>query len=377
VNRLRTAVIGVGHLGRIHARILSKLEGFALVGVVDPAEENRLAAAAECGAPGFASHRELPETIEAAVVAAPTRYHHALALDLLSRGVHLLVEKPLAATTEEADELVDAARRGGAMLQVGHIERFNPAFSAAVGHLQRPKYIEALRCGPFSFRSTDIGVVLDLMIHDIDLVLAVVHAPLARVEALGTALFTRHEDVAQARLVFDDGCVANLSASRASRAPARTMHVWCERGLASLDFAARTATMVHPSEAILSRTLDVERVSMAERGLLKERLYDDHLPIVQLTTEPCDAITAELSDFRDSIVLGRTPRVPGEAGRDAVAVAEQVIEAIAAHSWDHADERLRGQGRRGPLALPTPRIIRGPHWGRKPAIEPSEQREAG
>ena len=379
---LRTAVIGVGHLGRIHARILSTLEGFTLAGVVDPLEENRRAAAAECGAPTYAHHSELPGPIDAAIIAAPTRFHHALALELLERGVHLLVEKPLAATSAEAEELVDAAHRHGAVLQVGHIERFNPAFNAAQPHLQRPKYIEALRRGPFSFRSTDIGVVLDLMIHDIDLVLALVRAPLVRVEALGTALFTQHEDVAQARLVFADGCVVNLSASRASRTPARAMHVWCERGLASLDFAARTATLVRPSETLLARNLDVERMSPEERGQFKERLYDDHLPLIQLTTEPCDALTAELTDFQQSIVTGRAPRVPGEAGRDAVSLAERVLSAIAAHAWDGADQDRGsggrgGPGRSGPLAEPTPRIIRGPHWGRKPAAAPNEHREAG
>jgi predicted dehydrogenase len=372
VNRLKTAVIGVGHLGRIHARILATHEGFTLAGVVDPSEENRRAAAAECGTAAFAHHAQLAEPIDAAVIATPTQFHHALALELLARGVHLLVEKPLSATKAEAEELVAAARRHGAVLQVGHIERFNPAFGAAQPHLQRPKYIEALRRGPFSFRSTDIGVVLDLMIHDIDLVLALVHAPLVRVDALGAALLSRHEDVAQARLEFADGCVANLSASRASRAPARTMQVWCERGMASLDFAARTAALVRPSEAMLTHQLDVERMLPVERGQLKERLYDDHLPLVQLTTEPCDALTAELTDFQQSIVMGRGPRVSGEAGRDAVAVAERVLAAIAEHAWDGAD-----QGRKGPLAEPTPRIIRGPHWGRKPVSEPSEQREAG
>lgn len=372
MNRLRTAVIGVGHLGRIHARILSTHEGFSLRGVVDPSEENRRTAVAECGAAAFAHHSEIPEAIDAAVIATPTRFHHALALELLQRGIHLMVEKPLAATSAEAEELVAVAHRHGAVLQVGHIERFNPAFSAAQPHLQRPKYIEALRRGPFSFRSTDIGVVLDLMIHDIDLVLALVRAPLERVDALGAALLSRHEDVAQARLTFADGCVANLSVSRASRTPVRTMQVWCERGMANLDFATRTAALVRPSEAMLTHQLDVDRMSPAERGQLKERLYDDHLPLVQLTTEPCDAITAELTDFQESIVTGRAPRVSGEAGRDAVAVAERVLAAIAAHSWDGA-----GGNRVGPLAEPKPRIIRGPHWGRKPITEPSEQREAG
>ncbi|MBI2824235.1 MAG: Gfo/Idh/MocA family oxidoreductase [Planctomycetia bacterium] len=369
---LRVAVVGVGHLGRIHAGKLKGLSQFSLVGLVDPLAENLKAACDQAQVSGFRDVGQLDGPLDAAIIATPTRFHHAVALELLSRGVHLFIEKPLAATLAEASELVDAARRHGLVLQVGHVERFNPAFAAARPHIGPPKYIDAVRRSGFSFRSTDIGVVMDLMIHDIDLVLSLVRAPVTSVEALGLALFGRQEDVANARLVFDNGCVATLSASRASRAPVRTMDVWSQRALASMDFATRTASLVRPSGAILRRELDVERMSPAERNDLKDHLFAEHLPIESLTTEPCDAITAELADFAESVQTGRAPLVSGEQGRDAVALAELILAKINRHAWDGTPD-----GPVGPRALPAPQIIPGPHWNRKPAAPPIERREAG
>ena len=279
---VNVAVIGVGHLGRIHARILTGLPQFSLVGVVDPVAENLDRATADFHAPGFRSIHELRGEIDAAVIATPTRFHHQVASELLADGIHLLVEKPLASTYDEACVLVDLARRHGAVLQVGHVERFNPAFASVLPHVGVPKYISAVRRSGFSFRSTDIGVVLDLMIHDIDLVLSLVRSPLRHVEALGLALFGRHEDVANARLSFENGCVAELSASRASRTPARTMDVWSARTMASLDFGARAASVIHPSTAVLRREIDIERLVPAERNALKETLLAEHLPVEHL-----------------------------------------------------------------------------------------------
>ena len=170
MRRLRLAVVGVGHLGRIHARLALGLENVELAAVVDPLEANRFQVAVDCGAQALADHRELIGRVDAAVIATPTRFHHQVGMDLLSHGVHLLIEKPLAGSLAEAEELAAEAQRRGLVLQVGHVERFNPAWSAALPHLRDPKYIEAVRCGPFSFRSTDIGAVLDIMVHDLDLV---------------------------------------------------------------------------------------------------------------------------------------------------------------------------------------------------------------
>lgn len=369
---LNVAVVGVGHLGKIHARILAGLPQFSLVGLVDPVADNLAQATTTYGVPGFREPRELRGKVDAAVIATPTRFHHMVAGELIEQGIHLLIEKPLASTYAQACELVDLARRQGTVLQVGHVERFNPAFAAALPHLGPPKYVTAVRRSGFSFRSTDIGVVMDLMIHDIDLVLSLVRSPLRHVEAIGLALFGQHEDVANARLAFENGCVVELNASRASRLPARTMDIWSGRALASLDFTTRTVSLVRPSEAITRRELDIERLSMAERMALKDQLLADHLPIEQMTIEPRDAITAELVDFADSIQAGRMPQVPGEAGRDAVDVAERIMAKMARHAWDGTPE-----GPVGPTVAPVRQIIPGPHWGRKPATSPVERREAG
>ncbi|HUY31377.1 MAG TPA: Gfo/Idh/MocA family oxidoreductase [Pirellulales bacterium] len=369
---LRVGVVGAGHLGRIHAQKLAGMAGVALVGVADPIEAHRNAVAQAHGIQAFSEHRRLGRLVDAAVVATPTRSHHAVALDLMNAGVHLLVEKPLALTEAECAELVDAARRRALVLQVGHVERFNPALGAVLPHVGRPKYIEAIRQGGFTFRSTDIGAVLDLMIHDIDVVLALVQSPLRRVEALGLSLFGRHEDVVNARLSFANGCVAALSASRVSHTAARTMRIWSRRGFAAIDFAARSATFVRPSETLLRRELDAETLSSDEKHRLKDSLLTEHLPLEKLVVEPCDAISAELTDFTDSIRAGRAPRVTGEQGRDAVAVAARILAAMATHSWEGTAD-----GPIGPLAQPAAAVIQAPHWGFKKAGNPFKHREAG
>lgn len=367
---LRVAVIGVGHLGRIHTRLISGLDAFSLAGVVDPVEQNRLLVAAEYSTTAYATHDEIAGQIDAAIIATPTQLHHQVALDLLRRGVHLLVEKPLAASLADAEEMVQAARQHGALLQVGHVERFNPAWSLALPHLREPKYIESVRRSNFSFRSTDIGAVLDLMIHDLDLVLSLVRSEVRHVEALGISIFGQHEDAANARLTFENGCVATFSVSRASPSAARVMQVWNRRGFTNIDFSSRTATFIRPGESLQRREFDVDRLSPAEKQQFKETQCAALLPIETLQAEPQDAITAELLDFADSIRQGRSPRVPGEQGRDALAVAEQILHKIETHAWDGVPE-----GPVGPFAIPRTQIIPGPHWSRKPA--PVEHREAG
>ncbi|HET6880800.1 MAG TPA: Gfo/Idh/MocA family oxidoreductase [Pirellulales bacterium] len=369
---MRVAVVGVGHLGRIHARILSKLEGVTLAAVVDPLESNRQEAAANYGATAHLHHRELIGKVDAAVVATPTRFHCQVARELLAAGIHLLVEKPLAASTSQAAELVELARRNGAVLQVGHVERFNPAFTAAQPYLREPKYIEAVRRSGFSFRSTDIGVVLDLMIHDIDLVLSLVASPLRRVDALGVALFGRHEDVVNARLTFENGCVAALSASRASHTAARTMHLWSCHGMTALDLAARTVDLVRPSAALTRGEIDVERMTPEEQQSLRQTLLDEHLPRHSLIVETTDPLTNELVDFVTAIRTGRAPCVTGQAGLDAITLAERILLQVQTHAWEGSPT-----GPVGPRIAATPEILRGPHWHLKPSEAPNELRRAG
>ena len=378
MNRIRAAVVGVGHLGRFHAEKLARSEAVRLVGVVDPVEARRLHVAAECQTQPFPDHRSLAGQIDAAVIAAPTRLHHPIALELLERGIHLLVEKPLAATAAEADDLVKAARRRKLVLRVGHVERFNPALETLRADLADPKYIEALRAGPFSFRSTDIGVVLDLMIHDLDLVLSLVHSRVRKIDALGLSVLGGHEDVANARLEFDSGCVAVLSASRVSCQAVRRMHVWTLRAFAAVDFAARSSTLVRPDSTLLDRRFDLDCFA-PEDAKQKERLLEALLPREERHSEPVDALLLELNDFLDSVRQCSaaapgcaSPACSGEQGRDAVALAERILAKIAAHAWDDQPDGLVG-----PLATARPSVLPSPRWQLDRGRSRRPHREAG
>ena len=231
MNKLKLAVVGAGRLGGFHAQKLSARDDVELLAVVDPIQSSRDRIAAQCRCEALADYSDLLDRLDGAVIAAPTSLHHRIAGDFLKAGVPLLVEKPLCTTLSDADELVSAAKTQNLVLQVGHVERFNPAFHAVASRTQNPKYIEAVRASGFTFRSTDVGVVLDLMIHDIDLVLSLVRSPLRKVDALGTTVVGGHEDVANARLEFECGCVATLSASRVSYEAVRRMHVWSAEDL--------------------------------------------------------------------------------------------------------------------------------------------------
>jgi predicted dehydrogenase len=365
---LRIAVIGAGRLGGFHAQKLARMANVELVGVVDPLAANRDRLAAELHTAAYSSHRALLGRIDAAVIASPTVLHHALAVDLLQARAHLLIEKPICTTLAEADELVALARRERVVLQVGHVERFNPALSAAVPHARNPKFIEAVRASGFTFRSMDVGVVLDLMIHDIDVVLSLVRSPLRSVEALGVGILGGHEDVAHARLEFQSGCVANLSASRVSYETVRKMQIWTPRAYANIDFGTRTTTLVRPSEALLRGEFHADRLAPEQVEHYKVHLAEEHLPRQQQTYDAVDALALELQDFVDSILTARQPRVSGEAGRDALAVAEQILASIASHAWDPASQ---------PAADPYPRIVPAPHFDVAAMGRAAVERKAG
>jgi predicted dehydrogenase len=372
-NRIRLAVIGAGYLGRIHARLAQQVADFELVGVVDPLPEARRLAASECAAPVLADYHELIGQIDAAVVATPTSLHRNVSCDLAKHGVHLLVEKPLAATLAEADEILAAARERDCIVQVGHIERFNPAWNRpeVLPLVREPKYIEATRASGYTFRSTDIGVVLDMMIHDLDLAMSFANSPVRRVQALGISVLGDHEDVAQARLEFASGCVANLSASRVSYKSQRHMQVWSDRGCVALDFAARTAATVRPVTELLQREFDLDDIDHETRLHLKDHLFEDLLPLDRYEAAETNALLAELNDFAASIRDQRQPIVTGQQGRDCLAVADQILQSIEQHLWDG-----NAAGRVGPLAMPAAAILRGPHWSRT-TDQPRRRREAG
>ncbi|AMV39758.1 Gfo/Idh/MocA family protein [Planctomyces sp. SH-PL62] len=363
---LRVAVVGVGHLGRHHARILGSLPGVELVAVADSRPEQAQAVAESLGTRAVLDYRELIGRVDAVSVAVPTVLHREVAGAFLENGVPAMVEKPLAGTIAEAEELVAIARSTGAALQVGHIERFNPAFSTLQGSPIRPRFLSAERLAMYTFRSTDVGVVFDLMIHDIDLVLSLVDSPVRSVSAVGVGLFGDHEDVADARIEFANGTVANLSASRASYATSRKMRIWGAEGYASLDFAAKQATVVRPSDEFLAGGVDLEGVDLAQPAAIKEHLFGKVLRVDRIEPPGCDQLTLELQDFVDSVRNGTRPRVTGEDALAAVRLADQIVRAIDAHRWEgdaqappppaHAAEA--GSALRGPHAWSRSRLER-------------------
>ena len=351
MNPLRVGVVGVGHLGRHHARVLSGIEGVTLAGVADARVEQARAVAEACGTSAFADYRELLDRVDAVSVAVPTVLHREVAGAFLERGIPAMVEKPLASTAAEAEELVELARARGVALQVGHIERFNPALAALEGMRLRPKYIAAERLGLYTFRSTDIGVVLDLMIHDLDLVLSLVPAPVRSVAAVGVSVFGRHEDVANARVEFEDGTVADLTASRASFQAARKMRLYGAEGYATLDFATKQGTLIRPSEALRRGELELDGVDLAQPTQVRDRLFGKILRVDQVPA-PADArepLALELEDFVRAVRTGTRPRVTGEDALRAIRLAGRILREIDAHQWEG-----RPDGPVGPLNLPEP-----------------------
>jgi predicted dehydrogenase len=333
MSRLRMAVIGVGHLGKEHARILAGLPEVELIGIADVNQDQAQLVARSVGAHAFSDHRQLMPRLDAAVIAVPTTQHYSLALDFLNQGIPILVEKPLALNLAQADELVELSQTRRTILQVGHIERFNPAFIDLASRPLQPKLILSERFGPFTGRSTDIGVVLDLMIHDLDVMLALVSSPVQTVQSVGLSLFGGMEDVAHARLVFANGCLGTVTASRASPVAQRRMQIWGPEGFASLDFADRKLTLIQPSAEIRQSGLDPSRLDAASRTMLKEQLFGRHLQVLEIEPRAGDALTAELKHFVHCVITGAKPKVSGEEGRNAIALATRILESMQFHSW--------------------------------------------
>ncbi len=327
---LRTAVVGAGHLGRIHSRLMNQHQGSEIefVAVVDPVAENRLSVAAENGVRAYSSHDDLLGQVDAAVVAAPTAQHHAIVCKLLRNGIHVLVEKPISLDTEQADEMVKLAQRSAAVLQVGHVERFNPAFVAASGKVSQPTFVEAVRCGTYTGRSTDVSVILDLMIHDIDLVLSWVKGEVHRIAARGGVVFGPHLDWAEAELTFANGETARLSASRVHPSVVRTLRAIDNRGWAWVDFQAKTAQWMTRGRSLHERTTEQGAMTPLEWTHVKERLFCDYLPLERLEVPTSNAIHDEQRDFFAAIRAQKAPRVDGRAGAEALRVAEQIHERI-------------------------------------------------
>ena len=299
-------MIGVGHLGQHHARLLASIEGVELVGVCDTNRGRADDIAAKFGGQSFGDARDLVSRVDAVTIAAPTVSHLGIALPFLEAGIATLVEKPIASSVEEAERLIDSAQRGRAILATGHTERFNPAVAAALPLIEEPRFIEIHRLGTFPERSLDIDVIFDLMIHDLDLLLTVVKSEVASVEAVGVNVLTPKADIANARLRFASGCIANLTASRISRERVRKARFFQKDAYVSIDFAAQE--------------LEVYRlVQQGARPII-------HGGKVDVPRE--EPLRRELEDFVDAVRTGRSPGVTGRDGRDALALATRVAEKM-------------------------------------------------
>ncbi len=332
MSRLKIAVIGAGHLGRIHAKLLGQVDGAELVAISDPVEAARDNAAKLFSVPTHADYRDCIDDIDAAIIAAPTDYHADIAKTLIKAGKHLLVEKPLTVAAADAQRIAMLAASRQLTLQVGHVERFNPAFTALEELAVDVKYVEAVRASSFPGRCLDVGVVMDLMIHDIDLVLSMTDASVKSISSSGVALISSHDDLAETRIEFECGMVANLKASRVSPAPARQMQVFGSNGFADIDFGAPALSVVRPCETVVDRSFDL--TSDTDDPLsYKDQLFSSRLRCETLELEPRNAILDELHDFVISIQTGISPTVDGASGARAVAVAEQVLQSIDQRAW--------------------------------------------
>ncbi|GMV07804.1 MAG: oxidoreductase [Gemmatimonadota bacterium] len=325
--RPRIGVAGVGALGFHHARILASLDGIAMAGVHDARAERLADVAAELGVTPHASLEGLLDVCDALVVAVPTTAHEAVAVAALERGIAVLVEKPLAPSLEAADRILAAARMGGTFVQTGHVERFNQAIVAALPYLDQPLFVESHRLAPFSPRSTDVAVVLDLMIHDVDLVMGLVGAPLAEFAASGMPVLTHTVDIANARLTFQGGAVANLTASRVSLERMRKLRLFQRSGYLSLNLAGGTGEFLR-----LKKSLPEIQLSAADGpAALDLAEIVERIPLVGDGVEP---LRRELEDFRDAVRGLAPPTVTGDDGRAALAVALAIQERIESHVPD-------------------------------------------
>ncbi|MEZ4387283.1 MAG: Gfo/Idh/MocA family oxidoreductase [Candidatus Krumholzibacteriia bacterium] len=327
---LRLAVVGAGHLGRWHAQQLATIDGVELVAVCDP-DPARQSVATLHKAAFVTRHEDLDSfALDGVSIAAPTTLHYDLARYFLERGIPCLVEKPMAATSDEARRLCELAEAKGALLQVGHIERFNPAMRVVAQRLEKPRFLEAVRVAPYPFRATDVGVVLDLMIHDLEIIMSLVKSNLKEVRAWAMPVFSATEDIAAAWLEFDDGACAQLKAVRTALRSERRLRVYQANDYVEVDFLERTATIVHRDKHLVQGGLDPAKLGPEDLGglspldFVQDKLVSVEKPPVDPNANP---LRDELASFADSIRTGRPPRVAGRDGLRAMEAAEAVRRA--------------------------------------------------
>jgi predicted dehydrogenase len=320
--KIRCGVVGVGSLGQHHARIYAELPGAELAGIyeLDSARAAEVCARHNCRR--FSTLAEVAAACDAVSVVVPTDRHAEVALPLLAGGCHLLIEKPICASLEEAEQVLAAAQRHRVLVQVGHVEHFNPVMAFLEKEVNHPQFIMGERLAPYQLRGTEVGVVLDLMIHDIGIVLALVKSPIKRIDSVGVKVLSKTEDIANARIEFESGCVANLNASRISLKKARELRVFQDNAYLSLDFMNQSGHLIRKSD-IIAFGLKMKI------GLVKAGDYSK-VPVHQIPIEKGEPLALELAHFVESVAHAKQPKVNATLGKSALEVAIAITEQIRA-----------------------------------------------
>ena len=308
MQKKRLGVIGVGYLGKFHAQKYAQMETADLVAVVDADLETAKKIAEENGAEAYTDYKDMIDKVDAVSIATPTSYHYEVAKDFINAGKDLMIEKPITVTVEEADELVELADKKGVIIQVGHLEQFNPAMVAARAHIDNPRFIESHRLSFFKGRGADVSVVLDLMIHDIEIILSLVGSGVKNISASGATIITDNIDLASARIDFENGCAANVTVSRVSKDQMRKIRFFQHDKFISLDFGEQIVGILKKSDRVVDGIPQIDEE--------------------QVQVEKSDALYEELASFVDCVIERKEPLVTGKAGRDALKVAHDVIDHI-------------------------------------------------
>jgi predicted dehydrogenase len=341
----RVAVVGAGRMGKLHARVLSEMGPGCLACVVDthlPAAE---ALAKQRGCQALGDVAQAVDAVDAAIIAVPTVRHLEAARPFIAAGKPVLIEKPFTNDVAAGEELLDLARRSGTSVQVGHTERFNPAVVAMQKYAIRPKFIEAHRISPFTFRSADVGVVLDMMIHDLDLVLMMVRSEVEQIHAVGVNVIGATEDICNARLIFANGCVANVTASRLAVKTERKMRIFSEEAYLSVDYGKKVGLVVKKSENLdiiqMARDMAVEDLAELAQSVDYTKLLKVEQLVVDDSTEP---LRRQAEAFRRTVEQGEAPVVSAADGLAAVRLADQIVQHIKHYAWDGKDSARTGLG---------------------------------
>ena len=325
---LPVGVVGCGRMGQLHARVYSQMPGLKLVGLYDADADVAAAAKDKYGGEIFTDLDQLAQNVRAVTVAVPTQFHATVARPLLRRGVACLIEKPLAKDVAEANQIVEWSRQGNALVQVGHIERFNPIVRSMSKLSVRPRFIEVIRISPLTFRSIDVGVVLDMMIHDIDIVLKLAQSQVAKIDAVGVSVIGGPEDICNARLTFENGCVANMTASRLALKVERKLRVFSADAYVSIDYQKKHGMVARKTENLSAIRDAVAKIRSGEIDDLSQLNFAELVNVEELQIDDTEPLRAELDAFIHSVQTGEPPEVPAEDGLAAVETATRIVEAI-------------------------------------------------